>query len=94
MMAPGVLILHWHPLPSLRPGAIQTLPDVSRVWASCLSNHEAKENMKVLLLQGSADIVRSHAGHLLMKANGTICVQQILQLLNLSQDIGWLHVAG
>lgn len=97
MMAAGVLTLHWHPLLSLRPGAFQSLPDVSIVWLSHRSVHEIDENVKVLQSQVLTDIVKNCAGHLHIVEEGKggkLCVQHILELFTHSQDSGWLHAAG
>ena len=77
MMAAGVLTLHWHPLLSLRPGAFQSLPDVSIVWLSHRSVHEVDENVKVLqsqvLSRYCQEIVQDIC-ILLRKAKGESCV--------------------
>ena len=63
MMAAGVLTLHWHPLPSLRPGACQSLPYISIVWLSHPSVDEFDGNVKVLQLQVCANVVKNCADY-------------------------------
>ena len=97
MMAAGVLTLHWHPLLSLRPGAFQSLADVSTVWLSYLSVHEAGDIVKTLQLHVLADVVKNCAGHLQSVDEGQredMSVQQILELPTHLQGSGCLHVAG